>query len=214
MKRTLVMVALLGLGAAPLPGARADTGASGTASSDAPAAATPAPSGSTAAPVGVERGEVIRAPFTVEQTDRANRRLVVVGSDGARSTVTISRDARGFDDLHPGDRVVLDYYKASVLELHPAGGGAAAHPEQLQHMSVGASSPGMSHRITATGKVLAVDPQQGTLRVESVDRQPQTLYVQDPALKRQLRSLKPDDQVTVTYTEPIAVGLRLAGDQR
>jgi hypothetical protein len=201
MKRTMV-VALLGLGAAPFAAARADTSSSGAASSSAPA------------PVAVQSEEVIRSPFTVEQIDRTNRRLVVVGRDGAQSTVTISPDAKGFDALKPGDQVALDYYKASVLELHPAAGAAPAHPEQMQHMSAGTGSAGMSHRITVTGQLQAVDPQQGTLRVESVDRQPQTLYVQDPTLKRQLRTLRPGDQVTVTYTEPFAVGLHLAGSQR
>jgi hypothetical protein len=49
---------------------------------------------------------------------------------------------------------------------------------------------------------------RGTIQFTTAAGKPQTLHVRDHALQRQLRRLKPGDRVTVTYFEPVAVGIR------
>jgi cold shock CspA family protein len=212
MKRTMVMVGLVGLGLGPFAVgmARADTGNQG-ATAPGQAATTAPPGAMNDNPVAIEQEEVMRAPFTVESIDRANRKVVVQSPNGARSTVNVSPDAQGFDTLKRGDQVELDYYKSSVLSLAPSRPSATPSPSSTAPAPANAGMRGnRGHEVTTSARVTYVDNDQETIQVTTADGRPQTLFVRDPALQRQMRTLKPGERVQVTYTEPTAVGLRQA----
>jgi hypothetical protein len=206
MKRNMVMVGLmsLGLGAFATNGVRADTGHSGGMASGATSGSSTVPGDN---PVAFEQEEAMSAPFTVESIDQANRRLVVQSPDGTRSTVTVPPNTAGFDTLKKGDQVALDYYKSSVLSLTPSGGPAAGAPAAPNQTSTPMGQAG-SHKVTTLARVANVDNNKGTVEITTPDGMPQTLFVQDPAMRKQMRSLRTGDRITATYTEPVAVGLR------
>jgi cold shock CspA family protein len=196
----------LGLGGFAMTGARAEMGnASGPAPGTRSISST-----ATGSPMAIEQQEVTSAPFTVESTDRASRRVVVQSPDGARSTINVAPNAPGLDTLKKGDQVELDYYKSSVVSLAPSGAasaGASAAPTRTS------STPAVQvggHQVTTSARVTFVDNDKGTVEITTPDGRPQTLFVQDPAVRKQMRSLHPGDRITVTYTEPVAIGLRPA----
>jgi cold shock CspA family protein len=195
----------VGLGAFAARPAWADTGSSGV---PAPAAA-PGAVVVTSDPVAIEQEEVMSAPFTVVGVDKADRRLVVQSPDGARSTVNVSPNAPGFETLKKGDQVELDYYKSSVLTLAPSGGASPNAPATPSRTSAEAGQSG-GHQVTTSGRVTFVDQAKGTVEITTPDGRPQTLFVRDPAVRRQMRSFRPGDRITATYSEPVAVGLRRA----
>jgi hypothetical protein len=211
MKRTMVMAGLMGLGLGPFAVgiARADTGHMGPSAPSQAAGAAPS-AGTNTNPVAVEQEEVMSAPFTVESIDRANRRVVVESPDGARSTVNVSPNAPGFDTLKRGDQVELDYYKSSVLSLAPARTPGAASSSTAPAPASTGTHAAKGHQVTTSARVTLVDNEKETIQVTTPDGRPQTLFVQDPTLQRQMLTLKPGDSVQVTYTEPTAVGLRRA----
>ncbi|HEY6477207.1 MAG TPA: hypothetical protein VI456_11545 [Polyangia bacterium] len=206
MKRKMVLVGVmgLGLGAFAVTGARAETGNAG---------ATSGSSTATGSPVAFEQQEVMSAPFSVESIDRANRRVVVQSPDGARSTVNVTPDAPGFDTLKKGDQVELDYFKSSVVSLAPSGAassGAPAAPTRTSTQAGQAGGHAESHQVTSSARVTFVDNEKGTVEITTPDGRPQTLFVQDPAVRKQMRSFRPGDRIIATYVEPVAVGLRRA----
>lgn len=220
MKRTMVMVGLMGLGLGPFAVgvARADAGnmgatAPGRAAGAAPGGAAPA-GAMNDNPVAIEQEEVMRAPFTVESIDRANRKVVVQSPDGARSTVNVAPDAQGFDTLKRGDQVELDYYKSAVLSLAPSRPSAAPSSSTAPAPASAGMHGNKGHQVTTSARVTYVDNDKETIQVTTPDGRPQTLFVQDPTLQRQMRALKPGDRVQVTYTEPTAVGLRPAANNK
>jgi cold shock CspA family protein len=208
----MVVVGLLGLGLGTfaVTGARAESGSSGATSPGATSGSRMA----TDNPVAFEQEEVVSAPFTVESIDRAGRRVVVQSPDGARSTVNVSPNAPGLDTLKKGDQVELDYYKSSVVSLAPS--GASAGPAATLNRTATGTPPATpagptgSHQVTTSAQVTYVDNAKGTIEITTPDGRPQTLFVQDPAIRKQMRSLHPGDRVTATYSEPMAVGLKRA----
>ena len=189
----------LGLGLAVAADAYADA--------DNMEAATPQPS-SVGDP---SASEATTASFSVEKIDRSNRSMVVQGPDGSQMTVRVAPTVQGFDRLEKGDQVELDYYASTVLSFGPTNGPAAQAQEGPTRASVPALGAVGVPPITTAARVTSVDKNGGALQITTPDGLPQTLLVRDPAERRQLRSLGPGDTVVVTYSEPVAVGLRKGG---
>ena len=194
-----VMAALLSLGLGFPVAADAYTNA------DDVAAATPRPSSVGGEP---SASEATTASFSVERIDRSNRSMVVQGRDGSRMTVRVAPTVEGFDKLEKGDQVDLDYYASTVLSFGPTNAAAAEMPSAPTRASAPALGAVGTPPITTAARVTTVDKNEGALQITTPDGLPQTLLVRDPAARRELRSLSPGDTVVVTYSEPVAVGLR------
>jgi hypothetical protein len=206
--------------------ARAAAGPAGTG--QAPQAATERSKGAAPSPpVAVEQERLVAGPFTVDSVDRSARKVTVRGPDGTQTTIDVSPNATGFDNLKPGDRVDLDYYSSTVVGLKPSRGATGESMEAPSQPSSPPSAPGAassspasaanrsmpaagaaSRQINASVQVTSVDPQRGTIQFKNAAGQPQTLQVKDPAVKQALRGLKPGDRVDVTYTAPVAMSIR------
>lgn len=200
------------------------------ASSGPPAAVANA--NAQARPVAVEQEETVEGPFTVEQIDRGDRKVVVRGPDGNRMTVDVSPDATGFDKLRQGDQVQLDYYRADVVSVLPAAGagqppaahgatqrtsaGTAAASATNMRAGLGSGTGGATtstagghqpRQITAHAQVVSVDQQRGMMQVRTDDGRPQTLYLRG-SQQEAMRGLKSGDDVVVTYVAPLTVAVR------
>jgi hypothetical protein len=206
MSRATMMAALLGMGLA-VPDSTAAPAAAETSAviaEEIPAKGDPAAT----APLPGAPEEIMGAPFTVESVDRANRSLVVRSPDGLRTTIQVAPAAQGLESVGRGDRITLDYYQASLVSLggSPRGtaAGGAATPTRANAPVLGAAG---GRQLTQKAHVTGVDGQNGTLEITTRDGEPHTLVVRDPAARMRLQSLAEGDEVTVTYTEAVAVGV-------
>jgi hypothetical protein len=207
MNRATMMAALLGTALA-LPDSAAVTAATDSSVLAAPEArASGGPTTTSPSPGAPE--EMVSAPFSVESIDRSNRSLVVRSPDGLRTTIRVAPTADGFDSVERGDRIGLDYYRSSVVSLgSPKGaGGGDQGPTRANAPVLGAAG---GRQITSRAHVTGVDSEAGTLEITTLDGKPHTLGVGDPAARIRLRSLGEGDEVTVTYTEAVAVGVHPA----
>jgi len=198
MSRAGVMAGLLSLGLGSLIGARAS--AEDNVPDDRPQAAASFGDPS--------ENETTTASFAVENVDRTSRLMVVQSGDGARMTVRVAPTVGGLDELRKGDRVELDYYPATVLSFGADDAPALRPSAAPTRASAPPLGPAAAQVITTKVRVAAVDRDNGTLQITTLDGQPQTLLVREPAARRQLRSLRPGETVVVTYPQPVAVGLR------
>lgn len=210
MRQAGIVATLLLAGGLALPSNAAPVGTDTSTSSQpqAPPSATPAG----ALPDADEHDEVSGARFTVERVDPVDHAVVVRGPDGQRTTIRIAPSAEGFDALAKGEPITLDYYRASLVSLNPA--DTAATEGELAPTRANAPLLGAAggRQVTTAARVTGIDPEGDTLSVTTPDGLPHTLPVEAPAARERLRSLRVGDQVVVTYTEAVAVGLH-AGEE-
>jgi len=157
-----------------------------------------------------EPEEVMGAPFTVERVDRSNRSLVVESRSGSLTTIRVAPTAAGFEEVATGDRIALDYFRSSLVSLGPTRALVAAADQTPTRASAPVLGAAGGRQITGKAHVTEVDGQAGTLQVTTADGRPHAFVIQDPAVRERLSSLRDGDEVTVTYTEAVAVGLRTA----
>lgn len=205
MSRATLMATFFGMGlalpdsaAAPLATERPAVAAQATPESDAPAATSLSPG---------DPAEVMGAPFTVESVDRDGRSLVVQSPDGLRTTIRVAPTADGFESVGTGDRIALDYYPSSVVALAGPKARVTGHARSPTRANAPVLGAAGGRQLTREAHVTGIDRATGTLEVTTLDGHPHTLVVRDPAARLRLQSLGEGDEVTVTFTEPVAVGV-------
>ncbi|HLK90131.1 MAG TPA: hypothetical protein VKZ18_09560 [Polyangia bacterium] len=161
----------------------------------------------------VEHDQVTGARFTVERVDQINHSVVVRAPDGQKTTIRFAPTTEGWGTLAKGQPIALDYYRASLLSLNPADTAATEIEQAPSRANAPVLGAAGGQQITTAARVTDVDADGGTLAVTTPDGLPHTLPVEAPAARERLRSLRPGDQVVVTYTEAVAVGVH-AGDEQ
>ena len=153
------------------------------------------------------------ATATVQAVSQSDRHLVVQMNDGRRLMVEAPADVTNFDQIHPGDLVILTYHEGLIADVVRRG----QKPQDTRTTSAqGRTAPGevptraMGKTMVTTVRVDAVDPEADTVTFTSSDGMTRTLAVQNPEAMRFAESLTPGDQVQVTYREAAAVSIQPA----
>jgi hypothetical protein len=139
------------------------------------------------------------ATATVQKIDRAGKKLTLLGPSGQSFDVKAGPDV-DFDRLRVGDRVTATYYEevAVAINRHPQAGPAVTM-RSVQRGGVTA------RQATVTAKIVAVDTAEDTVTVKTADAKQHTLKVDDPQIAAQLRTIKPGENVDLTYTQAVAI---------
>lgn len=172
----------------------------------APAAAVIAAS----APGQAMVAETVRLTATVVALDRASRTATLKGPGGRVVDVAVSPEAKNFDKVKVGDRVVVDYVQALSLELKKRGDGvremttqAASAPAASGAVAGGAAA----RQVVILADVVAVDPKKSTVTLRGPKGNTVDLKVPDPG---QFKLIKKGDQVEAVYTEAVALSVEPA----
>jgi hypothetical protein len=210
MRQAMIVAALLLGGGLALPSNAAPTEGDSTAFPQPPSS----PGGTPAAglPNAGEQDQLTGARFTVERVDQVNHSVVVRGPDGQRTTIRVAPTAEGFDSLAKGEPITLDYFRASLLSLNPADTVATESEQAPTRANAPVLGAAGGQQVTTAARVTSVDADNETLSVTTPDGLPHILPVETPAARERLRSLRAGDQVVVTYSEAVAVGVH-AGDE-
>ena len=173
----------------------------GAAVATFPAAAqAPDFKGASVTPKGPGKGEATRIGVIkaeVVSLDKLTRAITLKGPRGNTVDVMAGKEVKNFDELKPGDAVVVRYTQALALELQKAGESTPRYGER----------PTASGReVRATAKVTAVDPKAKTISLTGPRGNTVTLDVRnfDP------KAVKVGDAVQVTYTEAVAFSVQPA----
>jgi hypothetical protein len=73
-------------------------------------------------PGATEEERLMLGPFWVEDVNVSERTVTVRAPDGAVTTLNVSPNATGFDNLKRGDRVDIDCLGSVVIGLTPSAG--------------------------------------------------------------------------------------------
>ena len=155
----------------------------------------------------VVRSELQTVEATVEAIDPATREVTLRGAKGPVSLI-VGPEARNFDKVHVGDKVVVNYYQGIAAQMSK-GGVKATEPatSAFAYPAQGGKRPGggVGASITATVTIEAVDPGTNTVAFRGQDGEVHTIAVKSPNMQQFIRTLKRGDLVDVTYTESVAI---------
>jgi Cu/Ag efflux protein CusF len=157
--------------------------------------------------VPVVREELHHATAVVEAIDAQTREITLKGENGSLSFVA-GPDVRNFDNIHVGDRVNVAYYEALVAELKKKGTGVAEPVEvaSATRAAVGdAPAASAGRTVTGTVKIESYDTATDTVVFVNSGGVRHTIAVQAQNMKEFARTLKPGDEVELTYVEGVAV---------
>jgi Cu/Ag efflux protein CusF len=136
---------------------------------------------------------------TIEAIDQASRVVTLKTEAGSRLHVTAPPEMEGFNRLKVGDIVSAKYYEAIAVRLarpgSPAPSGAPTTTVRRKDDKPGSET--MRGR-TIRAQITSVDAAAPSLMVRTSDGVERAMAVTDAA---QLRTLKADDQIDVTFYE-------------
>jgi len=146
----------------------------------------------------------VKVSAVVVAIDASARVLTLKGADGKVVDITVSPEAKKFDDIRVGDTVTAEYARALTLELKPAGGirssssQAASAPAPAGAVAGGA----MAKQVVIMANVTAINAKEGYITLRGPKGNSVDLAVPDP---KQLKMVKVGDQVEAVYTEALAI---------
>jgi hypothetical protein len=162
-----------------------------------------------------EVGKTTTTTATIQAISQSDRHIVLLGTDGSRVLVEAGPEVRNFDQVRPGDRVVVTYHKGVIAEVKPKGEGVGANapkgaaagartaPGEMPAKAAGAS-------IATTVTIESVDSSFDTVTFKPADGVIRTLAVESPEGKEFIEQLEPGDEVQITYREAAAVSIEPA----
>jgi len=152
---------------------------------------------------------------TVQDIDLANRMVTIVGPDGKSFVVHADEQVRNLGQVKVGDKVTVEYYEGLVAEIAPPG----ASPGEVKSATALARAPlgerpagAVGKAITANVVIQYVDPIRNVVHFKGPLGKTRIVKVMKPEFRTLLKTLKPGDQVTLTYFEAMAVSVRPAGN--
>lgn len=150
--------------------------------------------------------ETVRSTAIVESVDQRARMLMLRREDDSLVTMRIGPEVRNLAQVRPGDRVVVEHTEAIAARLARPGEPPVEAAEAFTRAPRGAR-PG-----AATADVLrmrvTIDQVFGngdTVSFTEPNGAKRTIPVRNPAMQAFARSLRPGDQVDVTFLDVIAI---------
>jgi hypothetical protein len=146
---------------------------------------------------------------SVEAVDQQKREVTLKGPLGNKETFTVDKKVKRFDEVKVGDFVRVDYYISVAAELRKATAEEKESPMTL--LEAGAKAPpgvspavGGLRRFKVVATVEGLDRPTSTVTVKGPRDNYLTVRVPDPS---RLSELRIGDNIVLTFTEAVAVGL-------
>ena len=151
----------------------------------------------------------VKTQATVKAIDPATRSVTLEGPKGP-VTVQVGPEVKNFSNLKVGDLVNVSYYESVAAQIvkgsqkvrDPAASTFAYGSPQGMKPSGGAGAS-----LTASVKIEAIDLGTNTVAFKGQDGQTHIIEAKSPNMRKFIRTLKPGDNVDVTYTQSVAVSV-------
>ena len=156
-------------------------------------------------PEGVTIVDTFQATATVTAVNPNNRKITLRMSDGKRKTVKAGPEVVNFNQIEVNDRVTLSITEEYAVFLGRGASPSATGAAAVAIAPVGAK-PGtvMTSAVKITARVSAVDPAKRKVILELPDGSMKTVKA---GKQVDLSGLRPGDNITVDYTETIAIAV-------
>jgi len=150
-----------------------------------------------------EVGDSVTESATVESIDLSTRTVVLKGADGKTASVVVPESIANLEKLKVGDTVTATYAVAIAAQILKPGDEAA--PAAVAAAKQGGGEIMGAKQVSAVLKVNAVDLATNSVTLTGPKGNTETIKVKRPELQEKLKTLKPGDEVQITYTEALAI---------
>ena len=174
------------------------------------AAQQPAPGKSVAQVKDAEaKLEAIKITAVVTAVDAKNRVVTLQGPEGNEFAVQADPSVKNFAQVKVGDKLVVEYIQAVALDFQKGDGIRSATMFDDSGVAKAGQKPGAAalRKITLVTNIWAVNQAKGTVLVRGPFGHFAELKLKDPGL---LGGVKVGDQMKVTYTDAVAIGITAA----
>jgi Cu/Ag efflux protein CusF len=163
-----------------------------------------------AQPQAGSRTSLVQLTATVLDIDQANRLVTLEGPEGNTVTLKVSEKVQKLDKIKKGDKVNIQYQESLVWELVNVS-KKAAKKKTVTTTTVteaGNKPVGMeSKEINLIATITSIDKEAPSVTLKGPEGKIVTFKVRDP---EKLNAVKIGDQVSLTYTEALAVSVEKA----
>ena len=157
---------------------------------------------------GVLIEESAKVTASVLSVDKKDRSITVRDPDGNIREIDVTDDVKNFDQIHPGDKLVLEVYSALAMKL--AAPGEEFEDQQAQMVAV--AKPGEKP------KLVNVDVAEVLAEITAIDKKTRAVTVQGPGGNsvtiqvpkdiEKFDELKVGDKVNARYIQAFAVSVQ------
>jgi len=162
----------------------------------------------------VDAAEIVTLHGVVETVDPVAREVLIRGQSGAQTgallSMIVGRAVQRLDQIRPGDRVTVSYYRAIAAQVVRSRQGAAEPPFAGMSLARDASRPGgeITRVRAARVTITALDRNTGTVSFVGPNNIPRTVTPRNPDVLAFVRTLRVGEQVDMVYEEALAVSIQ------
>lgn len=157
---------------------------------------------------------LITVSATVKSVDLATRMVTLIGADGKTFVVKADEEVRNLPQVKPGDMVKIEFYEGVAAQLNPPGTPATS-PTLTKEMvrTAPGQRPGaaVGAVVTKTVVIDSIDTATNVVTFHEAtlpQQHPLTVTVKRPQFQAMLKTLKPGDQVSLSFFEALAVSVQ------
>lgn len=148
---------------------------------------------------------------TIQAISQSDRHVVLQGTGGTRLILEAGPGVSNFDNVKPGDRVVVNYQEGLIAAVTPPGEGVQGTARAAGPAPDGDLPGAVAGEVIATTVTIkSVDKAANKVTFERPDGTERTLSVSDPKAREFVHGLKSGDEVQLTYKEALAVSIEPA----
>lgn len=156
---------------------------------------------------------VSQVTATMEAIDLDRRLVALVGPEGRSFVVQAGEAVRNLAQVKVGDKVTIEYYEGILAQIAPPGTplDKVKLTDVLTRAALGERpAGGIGEITTATVVIQYVDTIRNVVHFTGPLGKTHIVVVRKPEFRAMLKNLKAGDQVTLSYFEALAVGVRPA----
>jgi len=150
--------------------------------------------------------DAVKVTAVVQAIDLKNRIVTLTGPAGNTFSVVVDESVKNLPQVKVGDQLVVRYFEALVIDFQKGDGIRSATVWEDAAKAKPGAKPGMAAagRVTMVTNIWAIDPAKGTVIVRGPLGHFAEVKLKDKAM---LTGVKVGDQMKITYTEAVAIGI-------
>jgi len=162
----------------------------------------------TAGRPGVQDAKLTSMVATVEAIDQESRMITLRGPNGGRMTFKAGDRVKNLNQVHTGDKVVIDYYESLAIQVVKPGTSGDARETVIDSAEPGQQPAGaVMEKNTMTATIQQIDRSVPSITLKDHDGNSHTVRVRHP---ERLNLVKVGDTLKITYTQAVAVSVQPA----
>ncbi len=149
--------------------------------------------------------DITTVTVKIEAVDQANRTVTLKGPMGKVVTLKVGPEVKNLAQVKAGDDLIVKYAEAVSVKLEKNVEGRSMTTTSTGPVGAPAGSMpkgGMATQTTIVANVQSVDAKKQEVLLEGPGGRFVEVKVKDPAV---FASIKPNDKVSVTYTEAVVM---------